>query len=90
MVLLSLASVCIYLYIALSSFTLLTSIFVLSIVISRMRDSMAKERDCDQECRSEQEPGGRPLCLASQLQARPHSFIHSYILPGDGVILGQA
>ena len=66
MVLLSISAVCLYMCVVLSSLTLLASIFVMFILISRMRDTMAGSREGDKESRAGQEPV-RPLCLATQL-----------------------
>ena len=56
-------SVCLYKCIALSSLPLLASIFLLFILINKIRDSMRKNEG-DQESRAGQEPV-RPLCLAT-------------------------
>ena len=56
-------AVFLYMCLALSSLTLLASVFVLFILMSRMEVSRTGVNEGEKESRARQEPG-RPLCLA--------------------------
>ena len=59
----TISAICLYMCVALSSLTLLASVFVMFILMSRMEDSKTGVNEDDQESRARQEPV-RPLYLA--------------------------
>ena len=63
MAFLTILAMCLYMCVVLSSLTLLASVFVLFILMSRMEDSRTGVNEGDQESRARQEPE-RPPFLA--------------------------
>ena len=63
MAFLTISALCLYMCVALSSLTLLASVFALFILMNRMEGIRTGEKEGEQEGRARQEPG-RPLCLA--------------------------
>ena len=62
MAFLTVSAVCLNMCVALSSLTLLASVFVLFILINRVEGIRTGEKEGKQESRARQEPG-RPFCL---------------------------